>query len=350
MRTDLIKVKIRRLFSERFFRQNGDEIHSGYAKRKDSWYSAGPGLNAYRLAAGDWQGAVDDLDGLRDTGQLQSALRGDFEIVASYGEEHPGAWAGAWWDNEPTVRIVAAFTGDAASHDAALRPRLRHPGRLVVESRQHSLSDLRRVREEIERTLRQRQAQTGRPILASVGEGKAVISVGLRADQEHVASELASRYGSAVELQVGYFAFPERRRSRPRPPAGPAPEEQAFEGLEMSVEVDQTVLEAGDDGHGRLILRNSSPERIGPLASGQPLVGSLLNSSLETVGGYSGAIAGTGRVIDLAPGASASLPVIFGTASTREDLGYVLPPGRYWLRVQMRLHHGPGAPRNAPRP
>ena len=294
---------------------------------------------------------MDDLDGLRDIAQLQSALRGDFEIVASYGEEHPGAWAGAWWDNEPTVRIVAAFTGDAAPHDAALRPRLRYPDRLVVQSRQHSLSDLRRVREEIDRTLRQRQAQTGRPILASVGIGKAVISVGLRADQEHVASELASRYGSAVELRVGFFDFPERRRSRPRPPATPAPEpgEQALEGLEMSVEVDQRVLEAGDDGHGRLVLRNSSPERIGPLGTGQPLVGSLLNSSLEAVGGYSGAVAGTGRFIDLAPGASASLPVIFGTASTREDLGYVVPPGRYWLRVQMHLHHGRGAPlTNAP--
>ena len=163
-----------------------------------------------------------------------------------------------------------------------------------------------------------------------------------------MASELASRYGSAVELRVGFFDFPVRRRSRPRPPATPAPvlEEQAFEGLEMSVEVDQTVLETGDDGHGRLILRNSSPERIGRLATGQPLVGSLLNSSLETVGGFSGAIAGTGRFIDLAPGASASLPVIFGTASTREDLGYVLPPGRYWLKVQMRLH-GRGAPLTA---
>jgi hypothetical protein len=155
-------------------------------------------------------------------------------------------------DNEPTVRIVAAFTGDAASHDAVLRPRLQHPDRLVVENRQHSLSDLRRVREEIERTLRQRQVQAGRQILASIGEGKAVICVALRADQEHVAHELASRYGSAVELQVGYFAFPERRRRRPRPPAGPPPEERAFEGLEMSVEVDQEVLEAGDDGRGRL--------------------------------------------------------------------------------------------------
>jgi hypothetical protein len=117
----------------------------------------------------------------------------------------------------------------------------------------------------------------------------------------------------------------------------------------MSVEVDQRVLEAGDDGHGRLVLRNSSPERIGPLLTGQPLAGSLLNSSLETVGGYSGAVVGTGRFIDLAPGASASLPVIFGTASTREDLGYVVPPGRYWLRVQMHLHHRRGAPQtNAP--
>jgi hypothetical protein len=152
-------------------------------------------------------------------------VQGDFEIVARYGEEHPEAWAGAWWDNEPTVRIVAAFTGDAASRDAALRPRLRHPGRLVVESRPHSLADLQRMRGEIERTLRQRQAQTGRQILASVGEGKAVVSVRLRADQEQVASELAARYGSAVELRVGFFAFPERppahaedfTRTRPAP-------------------------------------------------------------------------------------------------------------------------------------
>ena len=74
------------------------------------------------------------------------------------------------------------------------------------------------------------------------------------------------------------------------------------------------------------------------------MVGSLLNSSLEIVGGYSGAIAGTGRTIDLAPRESASIRVIFGTASTREDLGYVLPPGRYWLRVRMRLYRGRGVP------
>ena len=122
------------------------------------------------------------------------------------------------------------------------------------------------------------------------------------------------------------------------------PEEQTFDGLEISVEAGQRVLEAGDDGHGRLVLRNSGSERIGPLGSGQPLAGSLQNASLETVGGYGGWIAGTGLIIDLAPGQSASVPVIYGTASTREDLGYVVPPGTYWLKVQMRFRHGLGGP------
>jgi hypothetical protein len=285
---------------------------------------------------------VDDLDGLGDKELIQSRLRGDFEFIVRYGEEHPGTWAGAWFDNEPTVRIAAAFTGDVAQHDAALRPQLRYPDRLVVERRQHSLSDLRRVQGEIERTIEQRATETGRWILTSIGEGKGAIRVGLRADQENLASELAARYGSAVELRVGAFSFPDRRRSHPRPPARPALEEQAFEGLEMSVEVDQRVLEVGDDGHGRLILRNGGSERIGPLGSGQPLVGWLLNASLETVGGYSGWIAGTGLIVDLAPGRSASIPVIYGTASTREDLGYTVLPGTYSLQVQMCFRHGLG--------
>jgi hypothetical protein len=110
-----------------------------------------------------------------------------------------------------------------------------------------------------------------------------------------------------------------------------------------------TSRSVGDDGRGRLVLRNSGSERTGPLHCGQPLVGSLLNSSLERVGGYSGAIAGTGRTIDLAPGESASIRIIFGTASTRADLGYVVPPGQYWLKVQMRLQRGRGDPEtNAP--
>lgn len=287
---------------------------------------------------------MDDLDGLGDKELIQSALRGDFELITGYGEEHLEAWAGAWSDNEPAVRIVAAFTGDVAVHDAALRPRLRHPGRLVVESRQHSLSGLRRVRQEIERTAGQRATQAGRPVLTCIAEGKGVIRVALRAGQENLAGELAARYGSAVELRVGAFGFPDGRLSPPRPPVRPALEEWIFEGLEMSVEADHAVLQAGDDGRARLVLRNNSSERIGPLVSGQPLAGLLLDASREAVGGYDPMIAGTGLIVDLAPGRSASIPAMHGTASTREDLGYALPPGTYWLRVQMPFRHGWGGP------
>jgi hypothetical protein len=70
---------------------------------------------------------------------------------------------------------------------------------------------------------------------------KQLIQSALRGDLE-----LAARYGSAVELRVEAFSF----------------------------------RAVGAAAHGRLVLRNSGPERIGPLASGQPLVGSLLNASL----------------------------------------------------------------------
>jgi hypothetical protein len=119
---------------------------------------------------------LDGLDGLGDKELIHAALRGDLKVIARYGEEHPGTWAGAWFENEPTVNIVAAFTSDLAQHDAALRPRLRHPERLVIQRRPHSLSALRRV--QIERTLLQQATETGRQILTSIGEGKAVIRRG----------------------------------------------------------------------------------------------------------------------------------------------------------------------------
>ena len=65
---------------------------------------------------------MDGLDDVSDTQLIWSALRGDLELVTRYGEEYPGTWAGVWFDNEPTVRIVVAFTSDVAQHDAALRP------------------------------------------------------------------------------------------------------------------------------------------------------------------------------------------------------------------------------------
>lgn len=279
-----------------------------------------------------------------DVQRVHAMLRGDIALVSQYGEEHPETFAGMWVDNEPTVRIVAAFTSDLEQHDAALRPQLSHPDRLAIQRMPHSHADLLRVREEITRTLEQQANKNSRPAYSSIGVRKAVLHVALRADQEKLASEFAARYGNAVELVVGAFGFPGRRRIHPQPPVAPAPAEQTFDGLEVTVEVDQKVVEVGDDGRGRIVLRNNGQDRIGPLDTGEPKVGTLLNASHEAVGGFYGAIAGVGRFIDLAPGASASIRFIYGTASRREEIGYVLPPGTYWLKVQMDFRRGPGEP------
>ena len=167
----------------------------------------------------------------------------------------------------------------------------------------------------------------------------------LRADQENLVSELAACYGSAVVLRVGAFSFPGCRRSRP--PAGRAPEEQAFEGLEMNVEVDQRALEVGDDGDGRLYCvtaaRKGSARSAAASRRSAPFC-----ASHEAVGGFTGAIAGS--VDDPDAGRLPGCEVDDGqsrAASTREELGYALPPGTYWLKVQMRFQHEPGGPTHA---
>jgi hypothetical protein len=33
--------------------------------------------------------------------------------------------------------------------------------------------------------------------------------------------------------------------------------------------------------------------------------------------------------------------VLIGTASYREELGYLLPPGQYWLRTYLHISEGP---------
>ena len=53
-------------------------------------------------------------------------------------------------------------------------------------------------------------------------------------------------------------------------------------------------------------------------------------SSSETI-----AIGGVGIDVDLAPGASAELPVVSGTASCDPALGYLLPPGDYQVVIEV---------------
>lgn len=269
---------------------------------------------------------------------IQGALQADCDIARAYGEAHLDSWVGMGFENEPTVRIVALFTGDVAPYDRELRHLVAHPDHLALRSCPYTHAQLQATRAEIDEMGAERAAETGRPVMVGIGEGLGAIQVRLRADQENFAAELEERYGAMIEVQVGAFSFPERRRlHRSKPPR--ALEDAGIDGLELRLEVDQVLLEAGDDSHGRVVFHNAGDRRIGPLHGSQPLVGALIDDTGAVVGGYSGRIAGTGLTLDLSPGTTTTVRFVFGTASFRENLGYVLPPGEYRLQVGFPFHH-----------
>ena len=177
--------------------------------------------------------------------------------------------------------------------------------------------------------------------MARLGVGIDVVSVGLQADQEELAKELADRYGDAIELEVGAFGYPMgRERSRPRSPRGPDPEVVEIEGLALRLHPERRVFEV-DRGQADLVVRNVSTHHIGRFHCGQPLLSVLVDKSGQVVGGPApAAIAGTGRSIDLDPGGELKIKVLIGTASYRTEFGYLLPPGQYWLRTYLRINEG----------
>jgi len=178
--------------------------------------------------------------------------------------------------------------------------------------------------------------------MARLGVGIDVVSVGLQADQEKVAEELAQRYGDAIELEVGAFRYPMGSgRSRRSPQRGPEPQLVEIEGLELRLHPEHRVFEVGDRGQADLVVCNVSTYHIGPFHCGQPLLAVLVDESGKVVGGPApGLIAGTGRCINLDPGDELKIKVLIGTGSYREELGYLLPPGQYWLRTYLRISEG----------
>lgn len=294
----------------------------------------GERVRRYRAA-----GMSDTLDDLNNSEFIHAALRGDVNAIRRYGESNRESWGGVRFQNEPKIRIVASFTDDLDQHEDALRQLLKYPDRLVLERVRWTHADLEEIRKKIHHTLDSRQTEFGRPVMAHLVTGIGVVSVGLQADQEALAKEIFDCYGDAIALDVGVFSYPMGRPgSREIPLRDLEPDMIDIEGLELRLKPERRVVEMGDHGRGDLIVRNVGAGHIGPLQSGRPLLGVLLNEAGDIVGGSAPAtVRGTGFTIDLDPREEVRVKVLFGTASYKEEFGYLLTPGRYWLRSYLSI-------------
>ena len=173
---------------------------------------------------------MDDLDDLGDKELIQSALRGDFELIAGYGEEHPGPGQ----ERGSTTNRPCVSSPRSPAMPPGTTPRCA-PGSGILTGSSWRAGSTRSVvcggyERRSSATSSSEPRRPAAAILTSIGEGAGVICVALRADQETLASELADRYGSAVELRVGRSSSrpaggairrgPPGRRWRSRPSTG----------------------------------------------------------------------------------------------------------------------------------
>jgi hypothetical protein len=267
----------------------------------------------------------------RTTGWIggeQQALMKDRDAVARYGADHPDEFAGVTFGkNEPWVRIVAAFTGNLDAHCAALQELVAHPERLEVIRLRHTVKDLQRIGDEI-----QSQMTLDGPI-EGVGESGGHVHVDLRADGEPLAAELRARYGDAVRLRVGGAPYPPSDSPTTSIACDIGAIDEWPQGVSASLDLEDDVIASGKHGRGTVTIINESDERFRE-ELGEPEVGWVFEQGWNTpVGMFTGAIAGEGRNVDLAPGEQASLTMVFGTASCDPSQGYALPPGIYDVRA-----------------
>jgi hypothetical protein len=272
-----------------------------------------------------------------NVGLEQGRLRADVEVVRSYGAVHPEAWVELRFENEPTVRIVALFSGpDLSVHESVLHGLVSHPGRLEVRSSPWPQTRL----EEIRSHIHEMATSSAHGLFEGWGIGGGRVSVTLRADAVRVAAELRGRYGEAVDVTVGFLHYPEcgvppswgaANSDRLQPTHNPLPQ-----WLHVVVDHDLRVR-SGENLSSTIRLVNEGGQEVVAHTNGQITAPVVDPKSNEVVGGYSGAQVAPLIRFPAPPNDSVEIPLLVGTASRLPRLGYTVPPGEWAIEVAVGL-------------
>ena len=106
------------------------------------------------------------------------------------------------------------------------------------------------------------------------------------------------------------------------------------------------TVSSGHTLHHHLTVHNLTGTELQVATNGQVAAAVVNPLTGETVGGYSGMQTLPLKVYRATPGGSMRIPLLVGTASSRPQLGYTVPPGEWGIQVTLTL--GPD-PRSSPR-
>ena len=151
------------------------------------------------------------------------------------------------------------------------------------------------------------------------------------------AEGLDRQFGDQVHLTLGALPYPPGRSPRwpPGPRRAPAP---LLGPDEAEVELDgPAVVRSGYELRHGLLVRDRSGAGLAFATSGQ-VIGVVVDPVTGgVVGGFSGWAHTVLVVFRVPPGGTGRIPLLIGTASTTERLGYAVPPGDWGVQASLEL-------------
>lgn len=162
-------------------------------------------------------------------------------------------------------------------------------------------------------------------------------SIALAAWAQDVAAELHRRFGEEVELTVGALPYPPGRS--PRRPVRPAREaDPVLAPDEAEVDLDgPAVVRSGHTLHHGLLVRDRSGDGLAIATNGRVTAVVVDPATGDVVGGFAGAQTLPGVVFRVPPAGTERIPLLIGTASATEGLGYAVPPGHWGVATTLSL-------------